>query len=97
MRALLIDDERLAREELKKMLHAYPNIEIVGEASNVDEAIQLIDKFDPDVLFLDIQMPEKTGFELLDELSQVPHVIFVTAYDEHAIKAFEVNALDYLL
>ena len=97
MRALIIDDERLARKELTKLLEDFPEIEILGEAANADEAFELINTHNPDLLFLDIQMPGKTGFELLEMLDSVPKVIFTTAYDEYALKAFEVNALDYLL
>ena len=95
--AIIIDDERLARAELRKMLSDYPEIEILAEASHVDEGVNLIHQHDPQILFLDIQMPEKSGFDLLQELDRVPLVIFTTAHDEFAIKAFEVNALDYLL
>ena len=95
--ALIIDDERLARNELKKMLQEYPEIEVIGEAVNADEAIKMIGEISPDLIFLDIQMPGKTGFELLQELDKLPFVIFTTAHDEFALKAFEVNALDYLL
>lgn len=97
MRALIIDDERLARKELMSLLEEHPNINIIGEAANADEAYELIINENPDLLFLDIQMPGKTGFELLEMLDDVPHVVFTTAYDEYALKAFEVNALDYLL
>lgn len=97
MKALLIDDERLARKELVRLLSDFPEIEIVGEAGNADEAFELIKELQPDLLFLDIQMPGKTGFELLASLEKAPNVIFTTAYDEYALKAFEVNALDYLL
>jgi two-component system LytT family response regulator len=97
MRALIIDDERLARKELIKLLEDFPEVEILGEAANADEAYELINSLNPDLLFLDIQMPGKTGFELLEMLDSVPTVIFTTAYDEYALKAFEVNALDYLL
>lgn len=97
MRALIIDDERLARKELSNLLSEYKNIEIVGEAANADDAYELIQQTNPDLLFLDIQMPGKTGFELLEMLDNVPKVIFTTAYDEFALKAFEVNALDYVL
>ncbi len=97
MRAIVIDDERLARKELITLLNQLESVEVVGEAVNVDDAKEKIDQFSPDVIFLDIQMPEKTGFELLEELDNVPHVIFTTAYDEYALKAFQVNALDYLL
>jgi two-component system LytT family response regulator len=97
MRALIVDDERLARKELSTLLQEYDNIEIIGEAANVDEAYEMVNELSPDLLFLDIQMPGKTGFELLEMLDEVPKVIFTTAYDEFALKAFEVNALDYLL
>lgn len=98
MKALLVDDERLARNELRRLLENFPKINIVGEAANADEATQLIDELQPDLLFLDIQMPGKNGFELLQSLEgHVPEVIFTTAYDDYAIKAFEYNALDYLL
>jgi two-component system LytT family response regulator len=97
MRALVIDDERLARKELINLLNQLETVEVVGEAVNVEDAKEKIDQLQPDVIFLDIQMPEKTGFDLLEELDQVPHVIFTTAYDEYALKAFQVNALDYLL
>ena len=97
MRAIIIDDERLARTELKKLLQDYPEIEVIDEAANADEGLNKIDTLHPDLVFLDIQMPGKTGFDMLAELDRAPHVIFTTAYDEYALKAFEVNALDYLL
>jgi two-component system LytT family response regulator len=97
MRAIIIDDERLARTELKKLLQDYPEVEVIDEAANADEGINKIDTLQPDLVFLDIQMPGKTGFDMLAELERAPHVIFTTAYDEYALKAFEVNALDYLL
>ncbi|QRR01636.1 LytR/AlgR family response regulator transcription factor [Dyadobacter sandarakinus] len=98
MRTLIVDDERLARNELKRLLEPYTKIEIVGEASNADEALTLIDQLQPELLFLDIQMPGRNGFELLSAIEgKTPEVIFTTAYDEYAIKAFEYNALDYLL
>ncbi|HEY3405070.1 MAG TPA: LytTR family transcriptional regulator DNA-binding domain-containing protein [Ohtaekwangia sp.] len=97
MRALIVDDERLARKELIKLLEDHPMIEVVGEAMNAEEANQMVNDLNPDLLFLDIQMPGKTGFQLLEELDFVPLVVFTTAYDEFALKAFEVNALDYLL
>lgn len=97
MRAIIIDDERLARSELKKLLQDYPEVEVIDEAANADEGINKIDTLQPDLVFLDIQMPGKTGFDMLAELERAPHVIFTTAYDEYALKAFEVNALDYLL
>ncbi|MCO5242091.1 MAG: response regulator [Chitinophagaceae bacterium] len=96
-KAIIIDDERLARSELRKLLGDHPGIEVVAEAANANEGIDKIAEMDPDVIFLDIQMPGKTGFDLLAELDKLPQVIFTTAYDEYALKAFEVNALDYLL
>ncbi len=97
MKALIIDDERLARTELKRLLTPFKEIKVVGEAVNADDALEKIQELKPDLLFLDIQMPGKTGFDMLEELDSVPTVIFVTAYDEYALKAFEYNALDYLL
>lgn len=97
MKALLIDDERLARLELRRLLGAHPELEIAGEARDGEEALALISKLGPDVIFLDIQMPGMSGFDLLERLEDLPQVIFTTAYDEYALKAFEVNALDYLL
>ena len=97
IKSIIIDDERLARNELKKLVLAHPEIEIIDEASNVDEGVDKIELMQPDLIFLDIQMPGKTGFDLLTELERAPKVIFTTAYDEYALKAFEVNALDYLL
>jgi two-component system LytT family response regulator len=97
MKALLVDDERIARAELRRLLAAHPEIEIAGEARDGAEALEMIAKLSPDVVFLDIQMPGMTGFDVLERLDDVPQVIFTTAYDVYAIKAFEVNALDYLL
>lgn len=97
MKVVIVDDERLARAELTQLLGEYDDVQIIGEAKNVDEATDLLKEKDADVVFLDIQMPEKNGFELLEQLPACPDVVFVTAYDEYAIKAFEVNALDYLL
>ncbi|HZH36733.1 MAG TPA: response regulator [Flavisolibacter sp.] len=97
MRAIIIDDERLARTELRKLLQDFPEVEVVDEASNAEEGIQKIEVHNPDLIFLDIQMPGKTGFEMLQELDHAPTVVFTTAYDDYALKAFEVNALDYLL
>ena len=97
MRAIIIDDERLARAELKKLLQDFPEIEVIDEAANAEEGIAKIDSLNPELVFLDIQMPGKTGFDMLSELERAPYVIFTTAYDEYALKAFEVNALDYLL
>ena len=97
MKAIIVDDERLARKELQNLLVQFPEIKIIAECSNADEAITEIEKLKPDLVFLDIHMPGKDGFEVLEELDHMPQVIFITAYDEYAIKAFEVNALDYLL
>ena len=97
MRAIIIDDERLARTELRKLLQDYPEVEVIDEAANADEGLSKIESQQPDLIFLDIQMPGKTGFDLLAQLDRAPQVIFTTAYDEFALKAFEVNALDYLL
>src|SRR5690606_4103646 len=97
LRALIIDDERLARNELRRLLGQHPEIEIVGEAQNAREARRAIDDLEPDLLFLDVQMPGENGFELLASLEAVPLVVFTTAYDEYALRAFEVSALDYLV
>jgi two-component system, LytTR family, response regulator len=97
IKTLIIDDERLARNELRKLLSEFPDIEVIDEATNVDEGVEKIDMLGPDLIFLDIQMPGKTGFDLLQEVEKAPRVIFTTAYDEYALKAFEVNAFDYLL
>lgn len=98
MTALVVDDERLARFELRRLLRAHPDVEIVGEAAEGDEALRLIAETSPDVLFLDIQMPGMSGFDLLEEIEgELPEIVFTTAYDQHALRAFEVNALDYLL
>ncbi len=94
---IIIDDERLAREEVKRHLAIHSEFKIVGEASNANDAKQLIETKQPHLIFLDIQMPEKTGFDLLDELTTIPEIVFTTAYSEYATKAFEVNALDYLV
>lgn len=97
MKALIVEDSRLARLELKELLSIHQGIEVVGEAENAEVAERLIEELDPDLLFLDINMPGKNGFELLESLEAAPQVIFTTAYDEFAIKSFEYNALDYLL
>lgn len=96
-KTLIIDDERLARQEVRRALEAYPEFEIAGEANHVAAAVELIEKEQPDLLFLDIHMPGKSGFDLLEELGAVPEVVFTTAYDQYAVQAFEVNALDYLV
>jgi len=96
-KALIVDDERLARKDLRKMLAEHDHIEILGEAVSGDDALEKIRELEPDLLFLDIQMPGMSGFELLERLDSRLRVIFVTAFDEYALRAFEVNALDYLL
>ena len=98
MKALLIDDERLARNELRRLLKAHPEIKIIGEAVDAADALSKVEALKPDLLFLDIQMPGDDGFTLLEKLEPpLPLVIFTTAYDQFAVKAFEFNALDYLL
>ncbi|MBN1349960.1 response regulator transcription factor [candidate division KSB1 bacterium] len=97
LKAIIVDDEWLVREELKTLLTEYPDIKFVGEAANVTQAVDLVNATQPDVIFLDIQMPGATGFELLEQADIASTIIFVTAYDQYALKAFEVNALDYLL
>jgi two-component system LytT family response regulator len=97
MKALVVDDEPLARRELRRLLAAFPSVQVVGEAGNIDDARARIDELSPDVVFLDIQMPGGTGFDLLSQLDRVPRIVFTTAYDQYAVKAFDVNALDYLL
>lgn len=96
-KTIIVDDERLAREEVKRALKPHKEFYVVGEASHVDEAIKIIEAEQPDIIFLDIHMPEKSGFDLLEELGTVPEVVFTTAYDQYAVKAFELNALDYLV
>ena len=98
IRVLLVDDEPLAREMLREMLQGDPDVTIVGESVNGREALEAIHAHSPDLIFLDVQMPELGGFDVLAALDkQIPHVIFVTAYDQYAVRAFEVQALDYLL
>src|SRR5256885_5998373 len=97
LRALIIDDERLARSALRRLLREHDEVEIVGEAANSDEAVRAIHKLSPDLLFLDVEMPAVNGFDLLEKLDDVPTVIFTTAYDQYAVRAFEISALDYLV
>lgn len=97
MKALIIDDEPLLRAELRRMLAAYPELEIVGEASDAASGLECIRRLSPDLVFLDVQMPEKSGLDLLSELETLPLVIFVTAHDRHAMRAFDFGATDYLL
>lgn len=94
---LIIDDEKLARELLTEFLESFPQIEIIGECSKGTEAVEQINKLKPDLIFLDVQMPGMNGFDVLDEIEHEPYVIFTTAYDQYAIKAFERNAVDYVL
>ena len=97
MKALLVDDERLARVELRRMLKAHDDVIVVGEAANADEAEDQIRLLQPEVVFLDIEMPGKNGLQLLEGLDDLPAVIFVTAYQDYAVQAFEVSALDYMM
>jgi two-component system LytT family response regulator len=97
MNALIVDDERVARLEMRRLLQAHPDIAVIGEAANADEANTRLAELPVNLLFLDIKMPGATGFDLLERLDRVPFLIFTTAYDAHALRAFEVNALDYLL
>jgi two-component system, LytTR family, response regulator len=97
MKAMIIDDEPPARRELRRLLSGFPWVDIVGEAGNIDQGAEMIGTLSPELLFLDIQMPGGSGFDLLTRLEDVPQVIFTTAYDEHAVRAFKVDALDYLL
>jgi two-component system, LytTR family, response regulator len=97
LRTIIVDDERLARKDLRSLLEENQDIEIVGEADNVENAIKVINEKDPDLIFLDIQMPGQSGFDLLEEIDVKAKIIFVTAFDEYALKAFEVDAVDYLL
>ena len=97
MKVIVVDDERLARKELQSLLAKFPNVEVIAECDSAQTALVEIERQKPDLVFLDINMPGKDGFALLEELNFIPEIIFVTAYDEYAIKAFEVNALDYLL
>jgi two-component system, LytTR family, response regulator len=97
MRALIVDDEPLARLELRRLLASFACVEVVGEAADIDEARVQIETLAPDLAFLDVQMPGGTGFDLLAQLDRPPRIVFTTAYDHYAVKAFEVSALDYLL
>jgi len=97
MRAILVDDERLARKELRRLLCKHPQVEVIGEAANADEARVLLSEARPDLIFLDVQMPGESGFDLLMKLDTFPAIIFTTAFDEFALKAFEFGAYDYLL
>jgi two-component system LytT family response regulator len=97
MKAIIIDDERLARQELKNLLSLHKEVEVIAECSDATQAKEKINELKPDIIFCDIQMPGKSGLELVEEISAIVDVVFITAYDEHAIRAFELNAFDYLL
>jgi two-component system LytT family response regulator len=97
MKALLVDDERLARAGLRRLLKSHADVEVVGEAANADEAVMQMKRLHPDVIFLDVEMPGRSGLELLEDLEDLPAVIFTTAYQDYAVRAFEVSALDYLM
>jgi two-component system, LytTR family, response regulator len=97
LKAIIVDDERLARVNLKKLLSLHPEIEVAGEASSCQEAIEMINLHKPQLIFLDIQLGGETGFDLLELIDNSIKIVFVTAYDEYALRAFEVNAIDYLL
>lgn len=94
---LIVDDESLARQVIRNYLKAYPDFSIIGECDNGKDAVEMIDSLSPDIVFLDIQIPELSGMEVIERLDVLPHIIFSTAYDEYAIRAFEINAVDYLL
>ena len=96
-RCVVIDDEKPARDRVKRLLAAHPDFRVVGEAADAEAAVRLIDETTPDLCFLDVQMPEGTGFDVLERVRHVPHVVFVTAYDRYAVPAFEVRSIDYLL
>ena len=97
MKAILVDDERLARRELRRLLVKHPQVDVVGEAANAEEARSLLAELRPDLVFLDVQMPGESGFDFLMKLSSFPAIIFTTAFDQFAVKAFEFGAYDYLL
>lgn len=96
-KAVIIDDEELARVDLRRVLSAYPEIAVAGEADNIKKAVELIESEKPNLIFLDIQLKRETGFDLIDKIDTRADIVFVTAFDKYAIRAFEVNALDYLL
>ena len=97
LRCVVIDDEKPARDRMKRLLAAHPDVEVAGEAADADSAVRLIDEIEPDLCFLDVQMPEGTGFDVLKRVRRVPQVIFVTAFDRYAVSAFQVSSIDYLL
>ena len=97
MRAIIVDDERLARQELRRLLKEHPDVEIAGEARNANDAQDMLEKYNPDLLFLDIQMPGRSGLEMLETCPEPPQTILTTAFDRYALRGFELNAVDYLL
>jgi len=97
VKALIVDDEPLARLELRRLLIPHGWIDVAGEAGNIDDALAQVERLAPDLVFLDVQMPGGTGFDLLERLNRLPRIIFTTAYDRYAVRAFDVSALDYLL
>lgn len=97
MRTLIVDDERLARQELRRLLAGHGDVEVAGEARNADEAEDLLERFEPELLFLDIQMPGRSGLEMLEQFANPPQTILTTAFDRYALRGFELNAVDYLL
>jgi two-component system LytT family response regulator len=97
VRAIIVDDERLARQELRRLLKEHPDVEIAGEAVNANEAEDMLEKYVPDLLFLDIQMPGRSGLEMLETCPDPPQTILTTAFDRYALRGFELNAVDYLL
>lgn len=96
-KVIIVDDEQAGRQLIKEYLEDYPNLIVLGEANNGVDAVKMINEFKPDLVFLDIQMPGLTGFDVLKHLDELPQIIFSTAYDQYALKAFEVHAVDYLL
>jgi two-component system LytT family response regulator len=97
VKVLIIDDERLARSALRRLLRPFKDIEVAGEAANADQGLLAVNRLQPDLVFLDVEMPGRNGFQLLEQLDDIPLVIFTTAFDAYAVKAFEASALDYLM
>jgi two-component system, LytTR family, response regulator len=97
VRALIVDDERLARQELRRVLAEHPDVEIVAEAPNADQAEDLLERLEPDLMFLDIQMPGRSGLEMLEQVANPPQTILTTAFHQYAVRGFDLNAVDYLL
>jgi two-component system LytT family response regulator len=97
VRALIVDDERLARQELRRVLAEHPDVEIVGESSSADQAEDLLERLEPDLMFLDIQMPGRNGLEMLEQVANPPQTILTTAFHQYGVRGFDLNAVDYLL